>query len=293
MENPNTAIQPDFTTEEYQEARLHLVNDTVDDQQAANILATLWVLNNNKEKLNWQTCKEQEAQRVQDEVEQAEEELAERQRCRLKEAEMAQAEEWKKNRTKHAPIRKVGVPSGPVNIPSPYAARKLKKGEYCKLYFFTNIGLAEAETFNPSIDDEALTLLKADNGQHIWVPASTTRDKSSIIKDEDLTWEQFGEASVRLISAMKEHDWEEERVDMHIDFWMAIEAHPWWRSPRAHLKRVLLLYQSQQRQRWHRAQSTLNTWSLSELNQELLNDAREEILDRECSQELKNLRKVR
>ncbi|KIN98377.1 hypothetical protein M404DRAFT_157797 [Pisolithus tinctorius Marx 270] len=293
MENPNMAIQPDFTTEEYQEARLHLVNDAVDDQQAANILATLWVLNNNKEKLNWQTRKEQEAQRAQDEAEQAKEELAERQCRRLEEAEMARAEERKKNRTKHAPIRKVGVPSGPVNIPSLYAARKLKKGEYCELYFFTNISLAEVETFNPSIDDEALTLLKADNGQHIWVTASTTRDKSSIIKDEDLTWEQFGEASVCLISAMKEHNWEEERVDMHIDFWMAIKAHPWRRSPCMHLKRALLLYQSQQRQRWHCALSTLNTWSLSELNQELLNDACEEILDRERSQELENLRKVR
>ncbi|KIN93568.1 hypothetical protein M404DRAFT_170929 [Pisolithus tinctorius Marx 270] len=293
MENPNMAIQPDFTTEEYQEARLHLVNDAVDDQQAANILATLWVLNNNKEKLNWQTCKEQEAQRAQDKAEQAEEELAKQQCRRLKEAEMAQAEERKKNRTKHALIRKVGVPSGPVNIPSPYAVCKLKKGEYCELYFFTNIGLAEAETFNPSIDNEALTLLKADNGQHIWVPASTTRDKSSVIKDEDLTWEQFREASMHLISTMKEHNWEEERVDMHVGFWMAIKAHPWQHSLHAHLKRALLLYQSQQRQRWHRALLTLNTWSLSELNQELLNDAREEILDREHSQELENLRKVR
>ncbi|KAI5991085.1 hypothetical protein F5J12DRAFT_697966, partial [Pisolithus orientalis] len=154
----------------------------------------------------------------------------------------------------------------------------LKKGEYCELYFFTNIGLAEAETFNPLIDDEALTLLKADNGQHIWVPASTTRDKSSIIKDEDLTWEQFGEASICLISAMKEHDWEEERVDMHIDFWMAIEAHPWHHSMHVHLKKALLLYQSKERQRWHHTLSTLNTWLLSELNQDLLNDAHEEIL---------------
>ncbi|KAI6009526.1 hypothetical protein F5J12DRAFT_905067 [Pisolithus orientalis] len=151
------AIQPDFTTEEYQEAHLQLINDAVDNQQATNILATLW------------------------------------------------------NKTKHALICKVGVPLGSVNIPSPYAACKLKKGKYCKLYFFTNIGLAEAETFNPSIDDEALTLLKVDNGQHIWVPASTTRDKLSVIKDEDLTWEQFGEASMCLISMMKEHDWEEER----------------------------------------------------------------------------------
>ncbi|KIO07514.1 hypothetical protein M404DRAFT_24013 [Pisolithus tinctorius Marx 270] len=251
MENPNLALQPDFTTEEYQEARLHLINDVVNDQQAANILASLWVLNNNKDKLNWQARKEREAQRVQDEAEQAEEERVELQRRRLEEAETARAEERKKNRVKHAPIRKVGVPSGPVDIPSPYTTRKLKKGEYCELYFFTNLGLAEAESLNPSVDDEALMLLKANNGQHVWVPASTTRDKSSVIKDEDLTWEQFGEATVRLISAMKENDWEEERVEMHIDFWTAIEAHPWRRSPRTHLKKALLLYQSQQRQRWH------------------------------------------
>ncbi|KAI5994256.1 hypothetical protein F5J12DRAFT_726417, partial [Pisolithus orientalis] len=53
-----------FTTEEYQEACLQLANDAVDDQQATNILATLCVLNNNKEKLSWQTCKKQEAQRA-------------------------------------------------------------------------------------------------------------------------------------------------------------------------------------------------------------------------------------
>ncbi|KIN98974.1 hypothetical protein M404DRAFT_156527 [Pisolithus tinctorius Marx 270] len=289
MENPNLALQPDFTTEDYQEAHLQLVNDAVNDQQAANILATLWVLNNNKEKLNWQACKEWEAQRALEEAEQAEEERIELQRRRIEEAETARVEEWKKNRLKHAPIRKVGVPTGPVNIPSPYAAHKLEKGKYCELYFFTNAGLAEAESFSPSVDDEALTLLKTDNGQHVWVLASTTRDKSSIIKDEDLTWEQFGEATIRLISVMKEHNWEEERVIMHIDFWTAIKAHPWRRSPRKHLKKALLLYQSQQRQRWHQVLSTLNTWSLSELNQELLNDAREEILDEERSQELENL----
>ncbi|KAI5985680.1 hypothetical protein F5J12DRAFT_729011 [Pisolithus orientalis] len=169
---------------------------------------------------------------------------------------------------------------------------KLKKGEYVKLCFFTNIGLADAESFNPLVDDKALTLLKADNGQHIWVPASTTRDKSSVIKDEDLTWEQSREATIHLISAMKEHDWEEERIDMHIDFWTAIEAHPWCHSLHAHLKKALLLYQSQQRQRWHQVLLTLNTWSLAELNQELLNDAREEICDKGYYQELNNLRKV-
>ncbi|KIO14766.1 hypothetical protein M404DRAFT_17620 [Pisolithus tinctorius Marx 270] len=146
MENPNLASQPDFTTEDYQEACLQLINNAVNNQQAANILVTLWVLNNDKEKLNWQAYKEQEAQRALEEAEQAKEEHVELQCCRLEEVETAQVEEQKKNRVKHAPICKVGVPTGPINIPSPYTVCKLKKGEYCELYFFINVRLAEAES---------------------------------------------------------------------------------------------------------------------------------------------------
>ncbi|KIN98211.1 hypothetical protein M404DRAFT_31576 [Pisolithus tinctorius Marx 270] len=129
------------------------------------------------------------------------------------------------------PICNIKAPTGPVNIPAPYASHKLLKGEYCELYFFTNAGLAEAESFNPSVDNEALTLLKTDNGQHLWVPASATRDKVSIIKDKDLTWEQFGEVALCMVEAMRNHDWPEESVQMHIDFWMALESHPWCHSP--------------------------------------------------------------
>ncbi|KAI5982617.1 hypothetical protein EDD15DRAFT_2126138, partial [Pisolithus albus] len=139
------------------------------------------------------------------------------------EEEAARLEERKKNKYKFAPVR--------------------DKAEYCELYFFTNDGLAEAESLNPAADDEALTLLKSDNGQHVWVPASSTRDKSAVIRDEDLTWEQFGEAAIRLINAMRENEWPEDRVKMHVDFWTALETHPWRRSPLAHLKRALLLYQ--------------------------------------------------
>ncbi|KAI6095358.1 hypothetical protein EDD16DRAFT_1502135 [Pisolithus croceorrhizus] len=158
------------------------------------------------------------------------------------------AEEHKTNKAKYAPVPDVEVPSGPVNIPALYSTCKLKKGEYCELYFFTTVGLAEAESFNTLINDEALTLFKADNGQHIWVPTSNSRDKSAVIKDEDLTWEQFGEAVVHLMNAMREHNWQKDRVDMHVKFWTVLEEHPWCHSPHNHLKHTLLLYQSQQQQ---------------------------------------------
>ncbi|KAI6094614.1 hypothetical protein F5141DRAFT_976831, partial [Pisolithus sp. B1] len=203
MEDPNLAVCPDFSSEKFSDACLQLTNNVVDDEQVSRILGTLWDIQKAKDIQRWNILEcgftfqqDKDAQMAQDLAEQAAEELAQY------EEEARIAEEHKKNKAKYAPIPDVEVLSGPVNIPAPYATCKLKKGEYCELYFFTNVGLAEVESFNTLIDDEALTLLKADNGQHVWVPASNSRDKSAIIKDEDLTWEQFGKAAVCLMSAM-------------------------------------------------------------------------------------------
>ncbi|KIO11482.1 hypothetical protein M404DRAFT_101239, partial [Pisolithus tinctorius Marx 270] len=94
-----------------------------------------------------------------------------------------------------------------------------------------------------------------------------------------LTWEQFGEVALCMVEVMRNHDWPEESVQMHIDFWMALESHPWCHSPREHYKRTLLLYQSQQCQHWHRSNLSSYRWSLAELNEELLNTVKDEILD--------------
>ncbi|KAI6017846.1 hypothetical protein EDC04DRAFT_2576650 [Pisolithus marmoratus] len=224
MNDPNLAIHPDFSTDEFIDARHHLTNEVVNDNQAVIILGTLWDINNMKEKQKWEAHREREAQQELEAAEEAEEEC-----CHLHdEEEVARVEDQKKNKAKFAPVCDHDIPSGPVNIPTPYTSCKLKKGEYCELYFFTNDGLAEVESLNPSIDDEAMTLLKANNGQHVWVPASSTnQDKTSVIRDEDLSWEQFGEAAIRLINAMREHEWPEDRIQMHVTFWSALEEHPW------------------------------------------------------------------
>ncbi|KAI6010203.1 hypothetical protein BKA83DRAFT_4068894 [Pisolithus microcarpus] len=261
MNDPSLTVRPDFSSEDFSEAQLQLTSDTVDDNQAARTLRTLWDIQNAKDEQMARALAEQEA-----------EESAQRQRRLREEVEAALMEEHRKNKAKYAPVP--------------------DKGEYCELYFFTNVGLAEAESFNPSLDDKALTLLKADNGQHVWVPASNTRDKSAIIRDEDLTWEQFGEASVRFLEAMREHNWQEDRVEMHVKFWTALENHPWHHSPLNLLKRALLLYQSQQRQKWHQAIGTVQAFSLAKLNVGVLNHTSEELHARECNEQLDNLRQV-
>ncbi|KAI6098308.1 hypothetical protein EDD16DRAFT_1752449 [Pisolithus croceorrhizus] len=236
MEDPNLAIRPDFTSEDFADACLQLTNNVVNDEQVLRILETLWDIQNAKDIQRWNAHRNEEAQIARDHAEQAAKELAQQQHHMCEEGEAVLAEECKKNKAKYAPVPDMEVPSGPVNIPAPYATCKLKKGEYCEPCFFTNTSLAEVESFNTSVDDKALTLLKSDNGQHIWVPASNTRDKLAIIKDEDLSWEQFSEASVCLLSAMREHDWQQDRIDMHVRFWTALEEHPWQHSPCDHLK---------------------------------------------------------
>jgi hypothetical protein len=66
------------------------------------------------------------------------------------------------------------------------------------------------------------------NGSHKWIPAGAVHDpKAHILKDEDLTWKQFNEAVPHMIGSMKENDWPEDRVDMHVAFWSALQNYHW------------------------------------------------------------------
>ncbi|KAI6115072.1 hypothetical protein EDD16DRAFT_1427072, partial [Pisolithus croceorrhizus] len=70
------------------------------------------------------------------------------------------------------------------------------------------------------------------------------------VKDEDLTWEQFGKVALCFVNVMKENEWPDNRIQMHAAFWLALEVHPWQHSSLDQLKQALLLYQSHQCQCW-------------------------------------------
>ncbi|KAF9237272.1 hypothetical protein BU15DRAFT_48948, partial [Melanogaster broomeanus] len=61
-----------------------------------------------------------------------------RRRALADELELAKQEERKKYKNKYIPIPNVTVSMDPIIIPSTYALNKLRKGEYCELYYFTN-----------------------------------------------------------------------------------------------------------------------------------------------------------
>ncbi|KAF8836700.1 hypothetical protein BDN67DRAFT_910648, partial [Paxillus ammoniavirescens] len=229
MQDPNLAVEPDFNTEEYAQERLELVDTqhSTGDDFATQLLSRAWRLNNAKDKCLWTACIEAQNQlKEQNRLATAEEE-AERARIADKERQAALKEERQKNKAKFAP----------------YATPQLKKGAYCPLFYFTNKGLRKASQASLTNDSEALVLVQGKHVSHSFLPALSAQPISpSFVKDEHLTWEQFGESTLRMIISMHNHEWPNDRVNMHISFWSAIQTHPWRHSIDEWDQRALLTY---------------------------------------------------
>ncbi|KAG1901002.1 uncharacterized protein F5891DRAFT_979891 [Suillus fuscotomentosus] len=207
--------------------------------------------------------------------------------------EAARKEEQKKNKSKFIPVGNSKVPSIPVVIPSHYAVRKLKAGEYCELYYFTNKGLKDAKKSLLSTESPGLMLTTNTDGLQTWINADEMRDPKAVItKDKNLSWEHFNEATPCMITAMKQHEWPEDRINMHIQFWTALQNHRWRHTFNTLKQRALLLYQSQQRRLWHFTAGGPFGWSIAELNQDLIMEAGEEIFNEDRDLALAALKQV-
>jgi len=91
--DPNLLVLPDFSTAEHEEACIQLVNDGIMDEQAARMLASLWMISNNTAKVHWDNRLEQitaEQRRVEEEEDCCTQVLPDEQ-------EAARLEERKKN----------------------------------------------------------------------------------------------------------------------------------------------------------------------------------------------------
>jgi hypothetical protein len=117
--------------------------------------------------------------------------------------------------------------------------------------------------------------------------------KTVITKDKNLSWEEFNEAAPCMINAMKQQEWLEDRINLHISFWTALQNHCWRHTIDILKQCTLLLYQSQQCRLWHLTAGGPHGWSIAELNQELILKVREEIFNLDRDQALAMLKQVR
>ncbi|KAF9230673.1 hypothetical protein BU15DRAFT_68995 [Melanogaster broomeanus] len=232
--NPHLELLPDYNSERHAATRQRLIDRGIDEHLIVPALEDIWRDNNAEKRELWDERLRLEAQATLEAERLAAEETDLRRRALADELELAKQEERKKYKNKYIPIPNVAVPTGPIIIPSAYALNKLRKGEYCELYYFTNRGLAEDENSLPSLDDEAMTLTKSENGTHSFIALSSAKAKALLIKDEDLSWEEFNQANFRMVNAMRQCEWAEERVrcNRH-NAWLSLVFSLFWHNVQA------------------------------------------------------------
>jgi hypothetical protein len=222
--DPNFNMCPDYASDFFANSRAQLVNDNTNEAQAIQLLKDIWEANNNSNKVVWQ-CQVAEDREERAHHEQMEEEERERlEQLRAEEEETARKEDRKKNKHKFMPILPTGIPDEPAIMPCSYALRKLDKGEYVELWYSTNDRLDEAN-LKKTVDDDAMIMSTLADGSMAWVSAASTRNARAVINDEDLPFEEFCQACPRMLTAMEQADWPEDRVRMMAKFWRNIQVH--------------------------------------------------------------------
>ncbi|KAF8421864.1 hypothetical protein L210DRAFT_3343478, partial [Boletus edulis BED1] len=140
VKDPNLAVAPDFTTDNFTEERKVFIDAGLTALQAAHALRNHWVVRNNCDKAMWQQ-QQQDAEAAQV----ADQERAHQLRLQQEEEEaQILRDEHKKNKAKFAPVPDRPVSSCPLILPSLVTTCKLKSHQFCELWYFTNAGLDEA-----------------------------------------------------------------------------------------------------------------------------------------------------
>src|SRR3984893_9135068 len=139
--DPNLAQHPNCTLDIWEAIRAPIVNPGTDHAQAVVILTNIWNAQNNLKRQQWQEQLDQDAAEAKTRREEVEEQERLRQEEIDKEKEEQHKEEEKKNAIKSAPIPDSDVPTRPPVIASAIASRRLEKGKYVPLWYFTNTGL--------------------------------------------------------------------------------------------------------------------------------------------------------
>ena len=276
--NPSLLECPDFSSPIYAAVRGPLVNADTTEEQAVQLLKDVWTAGNVADRGIWQTqVDEDEALRVEQlRVRTEADEL--RIQKDIEEAEALRRDDIKKNKSKHVPIPDRDVPTVAPVFASNYAVRKMEKGLYVELWYYTNAGLEEALRNSNTTDDEAMVMLRLPNGFTSWVPAASTRTATAVTDDRNIRWEDFCQAAPRMILTMEEADWPQERVAMLAKFWGNLQIHEFRSSTDPLDQKALLVYQAEQRRLWHLAiSSPQGAYNLSRINEEILRKTREKV----------------
>ncbi|KAG1814143.1 hypothetical protein EV424DRAFT_1564166, partial [Suillus variegatus] len=202
--DPRFSVCPDFMSERYRVSRISMVTANVTEAQAADALRNIWVTTNEDLCLQWQQ-QLAEDDRLKAEKQRLDEEDQERQRAALQlDKAAARVDEKKKNRLKHIPIpmRPRPFANDEEALISEFAIRKLDKGQYIELYYWTNHGLDDAMVNYRTRDDDSLVPTTGEDGSTVWISSASSKPASGVIADRYLFPANFAQAIPRIVAAL-------------------------------------------------------------------------------------------
>ncbi|KAG2107914.1 uncharacterized protein F5147DRAFT_577361 [Suillus discolor] len=266
--DPSLLVCPDFTSERYRTSRAPFVSATVTEDQAAESLRLVWIATNDDLCTQWRQQEAEEACLHAEQARLTKEEATRLRQIRQLEEETARVDERKKNRFKHTDILMRPRPDTNEEeaFVSDFTLRKIDKGSFVELYYWTNAGLEEALFSYSTRDDEGLIPSEQD-GTTVWISAAASKPSKNVIPDRFLTTVDFAQAIPRIIAALEECDWPKQRILMLARFWGAIMTHRYWNSSDQVAQRALMIYQEEQQRAWHHAVALgTGAWDLSILS---------------------------
>ncbi|EIW83631.1 hypothetical protein CONPUDRAFT_162986, partial [Coniophora puteana RWD-64-598 SS2] len=159
----------------------------------------------------------------------------------------------------------------------------MEDGDDRDMWWWTIEGLRFAKRASALPDADALVqVTNAETGVVSFKPAAAMRDpKAPVVPDSQLSFEDLSFASTHMITAMRNHHWEKERVDQLYEFWRVLLGHPWWYSLDGSqlYRNALLAYQEDSRKDWHFALRAKSGYRL-EFSEDDLKLARESLFFR-------------
>ncbi|KAF9485440.1 hypothetical protein BDN70DRAFT_587488 [Pholiota conissans] len=160
--------------------------------------------------------------------------------------------------------RTLGLFNKPPKIPSAAIMATLREGGYVLLCYFTTGAL-----------------IRLDENAELGLPPDTTKIPPEPKRDADLTMVEFGEATYHLLQLLPYVGWPEDWINMFRDFWANICKHRFWNSVDPAQMKALLLYQDQQRRRWHAlcasATNSAVIYNLAVINESVLRETEVEL----------------
>ncbi|KAG6328958.1 hypothetical protein ID866_10131 [Astraeus odoratus] len=289
--NPHEAAHPNFTSEAQAASRLALMGSRLTEEQAVTALTNLWLINNEQECAAWDRSLAEEYHAAED-ARQAAAKAEERQRLQsLADRETVLADKRKKHKSKYMPVPNARVPLEPICLPACYALKQMESGGYVKLFYFTNQGIADAEEVATTPSDRTYIWKQQEDGCHSLVEASLAKRglKSDPLPDEKLSWEQFFEATPCMVEFMSRCQWPQDCIDMFWKFWLGIQSHPWCTSSDLQAKQALLSYQAKQWKLWHYSIGMAFSFSLAEIEEEVLKQTWDELTHKALNTQLNRM----